>query len=701
VSALEPVLRDRGGVWVGWPGVANEDIPPESDLVFPDDGPVRYRAVPLSAREIALYYSGFSNRTLWPLFHYFVDRAYIGRDTWRLYERVNERFADAVLDAADPNAQVWIHDYQLLRVAHHLRLRRAAARVAFFLHVPFPSADVLRVLPWARALLRGMLAADLVGFHTNTYVEHFLLSVERLLGCEVDWSASCVRFDQRQVAVHAHPISIDVQQVERLAAEAPAPEGRAGRGVVDILGVDRLDYTKGLRERLLAVEQLLSRYPQYHRVVRFTQILVPSRERVADYGILKREIDEAVGRINGRFSEPGWTPIRYLARAFEPPDLVRMYRDADVALVTPLRDGMNLVAKEYVASQLENDGVLVLSELAGAAEELQEAITVNPFDVDAVTEALHRALTMPDDERMARMSSLRDRVRSHDVHRWVTQFLGAAEQASQARAAAEAPVDQVRRRLAPWLAQRPTLALFVDYDGTLTPIVDRPECAELTEPQRQVLIQALRAPNVDVTIVSGRALEDIKRRVGVDGITYVGNHGYEIEGPGVSFIHGQVGQYQRQLDEAAHELEALGVPGATVERKGPTISYHVRTVNPGDRRRAERQATAILRRAGLLVSRGTHVLEGRPPVDWHKGHAVLHVLTRRHGAQWPARVRVLYVGDDATDEDAFRTVRGMGRSIYVSETAGGGETADYRLPSPDAVQQLLRWIASGAFRDGV
>ena len=696
VSALEAVLARRGGTWIGWPGVPAEDgaatAPP-----LPDGPPgVSYRPVPLSPREVAQYYEGFCNSTLWPLFHYFVSRTQIDASTWGAYDRVNERLAEAAATDARTADLVWVHDYQLLRVPHHLRRLAPAARIGFFLHIPFPATDVFRVLPWSRQLLRGLLAADLVAFHVGTYVDHFLLCAERLLGCEVDRNAGVVQFDGRQVAVQAHPISIDVASVERLAAAAPrrSPDG----AVAEIIGVDRLDYTKGIHERLHAIERLLETHPGYRQRLRFTQVLVPSRERVSDYEQLKREIDQAVGRINGRFSESGWTPIHYLVRSLPPEELVPLYRLADVALVTPLRDGMNLVAKEYVAAQLDNDGVLILSEMAGAAEELQEALLVNPFDVEAVADALAAALAMPPDERRARMSILRDRVRSNDVHAWVDRFLTAADVASgAARASVLSPAERIQRALTRWLGDRQAVALFLDYDGTLTPLVDDPATAVLAEDARQLLRQASATPRLDVTIVSGRALSDLSTLVNVPGLTYVGNHGFEIEGPGVSFRHEKLDRFRRALDEAATDLRALAVPGARVEHKGCTLSFHLRGVERVSADAARDRASSILRRRHLRATLGNAVVEGRPTVDWHKGHAVLYVLRQRHGADWPARTRALYIGDDMTDEDAFRSLRGIGRSIWVGP--GQSEWADFRLPDPDAVLRLLRWLASGAFAD--
>ncbi|MDE3129107.1 MAG: trehalose-phosphatase, partial [Gemmatimonadota bacterium] len=339
-----------------------------------------------------------------------------------------------------------------------------------------------------------------------------------------------------------------------------------------------------------------------------------------------------------------------------------------------------------------------LSELAGAAEELQEAIVVNPFDVDAVAAALHRALSMTPDERRARMSALRDRVRTHDVHAWVRSFLGAADRAVLHPAPPESAVDYVRKRLTPWLAERPGTVLFLDYDGTLTPIVDRPEDATLAARSRAILTQAARNPALDVVIVSGRTLKDVRTLVDVPGITYIGDHGFEIDGPGVALRHEGLDHYRDSMDRAAQRLGQLRVAGARVERKAATVTYHVRQVAPEAREEAERAAEQIYRRLHLRVTKGKMVVEGRPPLDWHKGQAVLYVLMKRHGTDWPSRVRAIYIGDDVTDEDAFESLRGIGRSIHIAPLAAGTTTAaDYRLPDVPSVVQLVRWLGASGF----
>ncbi len=698
VAAVAPVLREQGGTWIGWNGVDRDRHPTLATFTAPASERMRFEAVPLSAREVNRYYDGFSNRTLWPLLHYFVGLTRIDLQTWKAYEAVNRRFAEVAVRAHEPGALVWVHDYQLMLVPAFIREARPDARIGFFLHVPFPASDVLRVLPWVRDLLRGLLAADLIGFHVRSYAQNFLRSAERLLGCEVDVTAGLVRFEGRDVAVRSLPVGIDAASVEGLARRDAAPAAIGPRVPRHILGVDRLDYTKGIAQRLLAIERLLERHPEHKRRIIFTQILVPSRERVQEYDTLKREIDETVGRINGRFSEPGWMPIRYRVRSLPIPELVALYRDSDVALVTPLRDGMNLVAKEYVAAQLELDGVLVLSELAGAAEELQEALTVNPFDVDALASALQTALTMPEDERRARMGALRDRVRAHDAHWWAREFVAATEAAAEhARDRGVTPAQEAQRMLGPWLARRPRAAILLDYDGTLTPLVSHPAEARLSSATREALAHVAASPRLDLVIVSGRALDDVRAMVGIEGLTYVGNHGLQIEGPGVTFRHPEADAWTQRLGKTRDALAALDIEGAWTEEKGSSLTYHVRAVAPDRKPEALKRARAVVRRHGLDARSAHEAVEARPPIAWDKGRAVLQVLRARHGPDWTTRVRALYVGDDQTDEDAFRALRGMGRSVCVTQSWRETE-ADLRLPDPESVTQLLRWLGAEAFR---
>ena len=419
-SALDRVLSRRHGTWVGWPGL---DVRPGERLDLRGSA---YEIVPfaLTENEFARYYHGLSNRGLWPLFHSFPSRARFDRRDWRVYREVNRRFATIALRSMREGDLVWIHDYHLMLAPAYLRRSLTRERIAFFLHIPFPPYEVFRLVPWARELLRGLLACNLVGFHVDSYARSFLDCVEQLTDAEVDWEAQCVRSAAGETRVGAFPIGIDFDSFDARARES-AP--RQSKGERIIIGADRLDYTKGIPDRVLAFERLLEKHPEHREEVVLLQVAVPSRHQVAEYRMLKREIEELVGRVNGRFGTANWAPIRYLYRLLDHDRLSRLYRDADVGLVTPLRDGMNLVAKEFVACQSEEDpGVLVLSRMAGAAETMREALMVNPYDVEKTADQIHRALQMSVEERRLRMKGLRARERATDVHAWVSSFLAAA-----------------------------------------------------------------------------------------------------------------------------------------------------------------------------------------------------------------------------------------------------------------------------------
>ena len=682
VSALNPVLRKRGGTWVGWPGSRLE---PSEPLSAPGD-PYRVLGVPLSDTEVNRYYHGFSNRTIWPLFHYLPERARFDRRDWETYEKVNERFAEAAAESGETDL-VWIHDYHLMRAPLHLRRLEKEARIAFFLHIPFPPYDVFRILPWHREILRGLLAADLVGFQVEGYARNFLDCVERLLGIRVDPGGRLVQEGERTVQVGAFPIGIDFESFEERARSAPRP-ALAQREKM-LLGLDRLDYTKGIPERIRAFERLLELHPEHREKVVLLQLAVPSRSQVAEYQALKRQIDEEVGRVNGRFATSSWSPIRYLYRSVSPERLAALYRDADVAVVTPLRDGMNLVAKEYVACQVDDPGVLILSRLAGAAETMHEALHVNPFNEDGMAERLHRALTMEEPERRSRMLALRRRERRQNVYVWVDSFLEAAQ---TARATLGPPSDEDFERWLGRFLDDHILALFLDYDGTLTPLVDHPSQAKLAKRVRSALEAIVARPDSSVTIVSGRSLEDLQKLVRIEGVTYAGNHGLDIVGPGLErFRHEDLSIFEKKTAELARSLEDLAVAGAWVEEKGSTLTYHYREVEDEAQEHLARETRARILEAGFLPRDAHCAVEARPPVAWDKGHAVHFVLRQRYGPAWSESVRVIYLGDDQTDGDAFRVLSGLGITFRVG-SANRPTLATRQLPNVAAVHALLDWL---------
>jgi trehalose 6-phosphate synthase len=425
VSALAPVLRERGGVWVGWGGA-----PGGESRSFQAAG-IKNRPVVLSASEIEDHYDGFCNGTIWPLYHDAIRPLEFHRHWWGPHLEVNTRFAEATAKAAGPEGRIWVHDYQLQLVPAMLRERLPGARIGFFLHIPFPPVDIFERLPWRKQVLEGLLGADYLGFQTRRAVLNFAAAAREIVGAR--GPASWLDYQGRHVRAQAVPISLDVAQ-SRAAGNSPealAAGERLRHDLGDpehvILGVDRLDYTKGIDLRLRAFEVMLQRHPELRGKVSFVQIAVPSREDVEEYQTIRRKVEEMVGRINGRFARASWTPIHYMYRTFAFADLVGAYLAADVMMVTPLRDGMNLVALEYVATRRENRGVLILSEFAGAAERLTDALVVNPYDLDALAVALHSAVMMERDDQARRMSRLRRAVGRWDVHSWARHNIEAIE----------------------------------------------------------------------------------------------------------------------------------------------------------------------------------------------------------------------------------------------------------------------------------
>jgi len=425
VAALDPILRQRHGLWVGWPG---RELHAGETISSPDD-PYQIEPVAISKADVKGYYHGFSNSALWPLFHTLPGRSTFESHDWESYKRVNEHFAEVTAAAIHPDDFVLVNDYHLMLMPERLRRSKRKTPIGFFLHIPFPPYDVFRVMPWARSLLRGVLGADLVGFHVSGYVRNFLDCVNRLLGCRVDHRRGLVRLDDRTVRVLPLPLGVDFDHYESVAKQAP--DTGFGTNERIVLGVDRLDYTKGIPERLKAFQRLLDDYPEHRNAVTLIQLAVPSRADVSEYRQLKREIDRLVGLINGRFGTATWTPIRYLYRSIPQDRLCALYRDADVGLVTPLRDGMNLVAKEYVACQVADPGVLVLSHMAGAAETMAESVLVNPYNIEDTAEKLHGALMMSTVERKSRMKALRRREATLNVHTWAKKLLQRLASASK------------------------------------------------------------------------------------------------------------------------------------------------------------------------------------------------------------------------------------------------------------------------------
>jgi trehalose 6-phosphate synthase/phosphatase len=685
-SGMKGPHERLGGLWIGWPGDLEGLSAEGRDELDARLAAHRLVPVPLTADEIARYYEGYSNAILWPLFHYSIARLPPEVRGFDVYEHVNARFADAVADAWREGDLVWIHDYQLMLVPAMLRERLPDAHIGFFLHIPFPSSEIFRLLPQRERLLEGVLGADLVGFHTATYVRHFASSALRLAGATTELNR--VRWGAREVQLGVFPMGIDAARFDALA-RSPDVEARArahrDEGTPILLGIDRLDYTKGIQRRLLAYETLLRTHPELRRRVRLVQVAVPSRENVEAYRELRDEVDALVGRIHGEYATPSWSPIHYLYRALAPADLVALYRAADAVLVTPLRDGMNLVAKEFVASRPDGDGVLVLSEFAGAAAELAEALLVNPYDVERTAEVFHRALALPEEDRRTRMALLRGRVLGHDVHRWASAFVARLEQVKGPQRAGTgfSPSAAVRAAIAR-AREAPRLALLLDYDGTLVPFAPTPDLA----PPDAALLDLLRAladrPGTEVHLVSGRKRDTMERWFGSRPFGLHAEHGLWARLPGKAWTAAAVPDtsWREPVLETLRDFTDR-TPGSSIEEKTAGFAWHYRSADPeygaAQARELAVHLTELLRDAPVELLHGDMVLEVRPR-GLNKGRAVTLVQ-----AADAARL-LLAMGDDRTDEDLFAALPEGSLSVHVGPAPS---RAALRLPNVRAARALL------------
>jgi len=438
VTALLPVLRDRGGLWIGWPGLTDQQAGSGFEEVLGEASRTAgYQLVPvlLSEEEREGFYLGFSNEIVWPLFHDLQVLCNFDPGYWRIYRQVNDKFAEVLAAHCRNEDYIWVHDYHLMTVSERLRERGIEGSFAFFLHTPFPPLDIFLKLPWRVQVLRGLLNYSLIGLQTLRDRRNFLQCVENLVtdaAVEGDGEVVDIRLSGRNVRVGVFPISIDFDDFAKRAKHGQVEkrvkvirEDNPGRKI--ILGVDRLDYTKGIPYRLRGFQNALERFPDLHSKVSFVQVIVPSRENIPKYSELKTEIDQLVGEINGKYTQSGWVPVLYLFRSLNQTELLAYYRASEIALITPLKDGMNLVAKEYCASTIDENGVLILSEFAGAAGQMKaDALLVNPYDIEGVADAIHQAFAMEADEKRRRMRNLRKGIQEQNIYAWVDGMLRAA-----------------------------------------------------------------------------------------------------------------------------------------------------------------------------------------------------------------------------------------------------------------------------------
>ncbi len=678
-------------VWIGWPGsqVADPDAQHRVAQLLRQ----AHRSVPIFLKDcdIERFYHGFSNGALWPLFHYFETFFNYDEEAWESYVHVNRRFCDAVLREVDSDTLIWVHDYHLFLLPGMLREHLPEARIGFFLHIPFPSSEMFRVLPCREALLRGLLGADVIGFQTFGYLQNFLWSVYRVLG--LDAETGYLPYGGRQVKFGVHPIGIKPEQflhAVHLDAETAEELSRLDSSIGSrklLLGMDRMDYSKGIPARLRAYKRFLDSHEEWHERVTLIQVAVPSREQVMAYQNLKRQVDELVGEINGVYGTTTWTPVQYVHRNLPFPQICALLRRADVALVTPLRDGMNLVAKEYAACQEHQPGALIIGEFAGVSAELGEAFFVNPYDIEGMAERIHEVLSMPEDVLAERMATLHNRVCAHTVDRWANKFLSALK-GVQFTPRTRPLTSGDRQRLLGAAAHVERRVLLLDYDGTLAPLEPLQHRAT-PSPALLTLLQALQqdARNV-VAVVSSRDRFTLQRWLGACGCILAAEHGAWFNTDGTWELSHELSDDWKATIRPLLERVVDQTPGSLLEEKDYSLVWHYRMTDPEfglwQARELCSQLQGMLAGSELQVQSGNKVVE----VKWskiHKGVAASQIIERAQPADF-----ILALGDDHTDEDMFAAIPADQWTVKVGM---GISSARFSLPNSADVQQLLQELA--------
>jgi len=677
-------------LWIGWPGIAKDKISTQQKEQIIDRLKEHHcHSVFLSAKDVRNFYYGFCNKTIWPLFHYFPLYTAYEDQYWQAYRNVNKAFCEAIIKIAKPDDYIWVHDYQLMLLPQLVREKLPNAQIGFFLHIPFPSFELFRLLPWRKEILKGLLGADLIGFHTYDYVRHFLSSTTRIAGTEHSMGALAV--DDRIVKVDAFPMGIDYDRYST-AVEDPTVKKRlstirkkVGERKV-ILSIDRLDYTKGITQRLEAFDLFLTQNPEYKEKVTLILVAVPSRTGVEDYAELRRQLEGLVGRINGEHGTLGWVPVWYLYRFLPFERIAALYNAADVALVTPLRDGMNLIAKEFVATKKDGRGVLILSEMAGAASELGEAIAVNANNKQEIINAIKDALEMPIEEQTERNRLMQSRLCRYTVARWANDFLEALSDVKKTQAELS-----VRKLTEPMMGKLITeynasskRLFLLDYDGTLVGFADRPEKAGPDE-ELWALLQALVADaKNEVVIISGRDKETLSYWLGNTNSSLIAEHGAWIKAKDKDWeVIEPLRNDWKDTIRPILELYADRTPGSSVEEKDFSLVWHYRKADSElASLRIQELRGAVLNLTENLdigVFEGSKILEVKN-IGISKGHATERWLAKD---KWDF---ILAAGDDYTDEDMFSI---LPESAYSIKVGYGISKARFNLDSVNELRGLL------------
>lgn len=686
-TGLGSLESDSEIYWVGWPGIFTEDEDEKREILDKLHS-MNFHPVFLSADHIEKYYEGYSNSIIWPLCHYFFSFVQYRADYWEAYQEVNTLFCNEALQFIENDDIVWVQDYQLMLLPKKIRDKKPNTNIGYFHHIPFPSYELFRVLPEREEILEGMLGADLIGFHTHDYMRHFISAIYRVLNlnCNLDE----VSLNNRIVHIDAFPMGINYEQYNN-APNLPEVKEKSellkqSLGQRDIiLSVDRLDYSKGILHRLYGFEQFLKNNPEYHEKVSLAMIVVPSRDSVNNYAELKNHIDQLIGEINGKYSKLGWNPIYYFYRSFSFVELIAMYDIAQIALVTPLRDGMNLVAKEYLATKCNNPGVLILSEMAGAATELQDAIIINPNDTNQIENAILIALNMPEKEKTDRLNKMQKRISRQDVKRWANDFVDELlEIKDQNREILQKVVGKRQlTQIKKAYDDAKSRLILLDYDGTLAPFVKKPEDAIPSDEVIELLNKMSSDSKNRVVINSGRDHQILDKWFKGLDLDFAAEHGmfYKENNRWHKNLKKKIVWDDEIINIIQHAIDKT--PRSFMEQKEASLVWHYRNVDVWlAELRSQQLVNALIApcsRLNLQIVPGNKIVEIKPP-DFTKGSEVIRRM-EQHNYDF-----ILAIGDDTTDEDMFRVLPPDGVSIKVGNFS---PAAKYRIPLQSSVVPFL------------
>ncbi len=689
-TGVKTFHQKKDSIWLGWAGIPAEDIDPDKYRSLAKILQKDFKCSPilLTKDELEGHYYGFSNCVIWPLFHYFPQHVSYSENLYQSYKAVNRKFLDALKDLIEPDDTVWIHDYQLLLLPAMLRDLFPQVKIGFFLHIPFPSFELFRSLPWRSEILHGMLGADLLGFHTYDYVRHFQSSVRRLL--RLDYSNNFFYMGNRPLQIDVFPMGIDYDRYHTALSQKDIRHETSDifqktAGMQIVLSVDRLDYTKGIPERIKAYAQFLTNNPRYRERVTMILIVAPSRVLVDSYQSLLQQINALVGETNGKFGSIGWVPILFFYRTFHFEALSALYGRADAMVVTPLRDGMNLIAKEYIATRVDKQGMLVISEMAGAASELSEALLVNPTNINQVAQAIKDALEMPKVEQITRNKSMQERLLGYDVNFWAEDFMSRLDVVCKKRQeyiAYKISADDRKNILSEFRGTK-TKAILLDYDGTLSDFFDNRYDAI---PSRNVkgILRRLSEIGANVALISGRDRNTMSEWFGDLPISLVATHGlwYREVGKDWAIQRHITNEWKTQVRPIL-ELQTNRTPGSLIEEKEYSLVWHYRRCDPdlAQIRLGELRDTLrdVAHNVNIGMVEGNKVFELKDNA-FNKGHGVFTYL-QNHPSEF-----ILCAGDDWTDEDMFAALPSTAYTIKVGTSVS---KARFRVGAPSDMIDLL------------